>query len=128
VRRKAPLSVFVVLASFLLGCQPYSLVDLTGNELNRLIPDTRFRYDGPVNGTQYSGEMKFHQNGNLFVETDSGVPDGGVWNIQDDELCIRLIALNQGDEMCFSIRKANLSWSDYMTNTGITLERIWNDT
>lgn len=95
---------------------------LTTEELETKVTGNRFLYSGPLNGYFFSGTMQFNDNGNLYVETDSGVPEGGTWRIDSNQLCLRLVALRAGKENCFAIFPTGRG--TYKTSHGFEIERV----
>ncbi len=78
-----------------------------------------YRYTGRILGAHFSGSMTFNENQNLYVETDSGLPEGGIWRIAGNKLCLRLANLRQGKENCFTIKPDGKN--GYITSHGFTI-------
>jgi hypothetical protein len=104
------------------ACAQDSQSFLTGAELKQIFAGSKFRYSGYLQGNQFSGEMQFNENGNLFVSTDSRIPEGGTWRIQGDVLCTKLVALRGGTEKCFSVSATGDN--RYETSHGFQLQGL----
>ena len=117
-----PLRMLLGVFSLLLtaACAQENRTFLTGAQLKQTVTGGKFEYSGSLRGNPFSGEMEFNENGNLFVNTDSGAPEGGTWRIQGDELCTRLVALRGGNERCFLVRMTGDNL--YKTSHGFELE------
>lgn len=109
--------------SILGACSTSDLAPLDGPELQRLIPGNSFNYTGNLpDGRGFSGQMTFNENGNLFVSTSTGIPEGGTWRISGDQVCTRLVALRSGQEECFFISKGDNG--AFVTSHGFSVKRV----
>ena len=118
----ARLGLTAIVGLALSACATAPTTILTTAELRDLVTGNSFAYSGNLQGKRFSGKMEFHENGNLFVSTDSGIPEGGTWRLKPNEVCTRLVALRNGEENCFSISR--LDNGGYRTSHGFAIEQI----
>ena len=110
------------LAIFAGACATDYSAHLQNAQLNALLPGHSFDYSGTLpDGRYFSGQMTYNENGNLFVATDSGIPEGGTWRISNDQVCTRLVALSGGAEDCFFVFPNENG--TYRTSHGFTVKR-----
>jgi hypothetical protein len=86
-----------------IGCTQSDPRTLSYRELADILPGKSYTYSGTVQGHRFSGNLTFNENGNLFIATDAGDPEGGTWRINGNEICTRLAVLYSGQEQCFGI-------------------------
>ena len=111
------------LAIFAGACAIVYPAQLQNAQLKQLLPGQSFDYSGTLpDGRFFSGQMTYNENGNLFVETDSGIPEGGTWRISEDQVCTRLVALSAGAEDCFFIFA--IDNGTYRTSHGFTVKSV----
>ena len=86
-----------------IGCTQADPRTLSYRELADTLPGNSYTYSGTVQGHRFSGKLTFHENGNLFIDTSSGVAEGGTWRIMGGSICTRLVVLYGGREQCFGV-------------------------
>lgn len=105
--------------ALLIGCAQTATPPMSAQEITSEISGKSFDYSGSIQGTRFSGVMTYNANGNLFVDTQSGIAEGGTWRLSGNQVCTRLVALRGGQESCFSVFR-NEDGS-YRTSHGFTV-------